>query len=54
VDKYEEAARKLLGKSSKEIAWTTKIEHDGVMDLITPSDVIKKLHGVMKQRAKRA
>jgi heptosyltransferase I len=54
VDKYDEAARKLLGKSSREIPWTTKIEREGVMDLITPSDVLKKLHGVMKLRAKRA
>ena len=54
VDKYDEAARKLLGKSSQEIPWTTKIEREGVMDLVTPSDVLKKLHGIMKQRAKRA
>ena len=44
VDKYDLAARRLLGKPAAEIPWTTKIERPGVMDLITPDDVIKKLH----------
>lgn len=47
VDKYDEAARRLLGKPASEIPWTTKIERPGVMDLITPDDVIKKLHAVL-------
>lgn len=50
VDKYDAAARALLGKPAAEIPWHTKIEREGVMDLITPADVLKKLHGVMAQR----
>ena len=52
VDKYDEAARALLGKPSTDIPWTTKIEREGVMDLITPDDVIKKLQSFMMQRAR--
>lgn len=52
VDKYDEAARTLLGKPSSEIPWTTKIEREGVMDLITPDDVIKKLQSFMMQRSR--
>lgn len=47
VDKYDAAARRLLGKPASEIPWTTKIEQPGVMDLITPDEVIKKLHAVL-------
>ncbi|HYM35472.1 MAG TPA: glycosyltransferase family 9 protein [Steroidobacteraceae bacterium] len=53
VDKYDAAARALLGKPAAEIPWTTKIEREGVMDLITPDDVIKKLQSFMAQRRKR-
>ncbi len=53
VDKYDAAARKFLNKPASEIAWTTKIERVGVMDLITPEDVMKKLHAVIGQLAKR-
>jgi heptosyltransferase I len=47
VDKYDLAARRLLGKPAAELPWTTKIERPGVMDLITPDDVIKKLHALL-------
>ena len=53
VDKYDVAARKLLGKPAAEIPWTTKIERPGVMDLITPDDVVKKLHSVLLSLARR-
>jgi heptosyltransferase I len=43
VDKYDEAARKFLGKPAAQIPWTTKIERPGVMDLITVGDVTAKL-----------
>jgi heptosyltransferase I len=43
VDKYDEAARKFLGKPAAQIPWTTKIEHPGVMELIGVSDVIARL-----------
>ena len=47
VDKYDVAARRLLGKPAHELPWTTKIERPGVMDLITPDEVIRKLHAVL-------
>jgi heptosyltransferase I len=53
VDRYDAAARKYLGKSAAEIPWTTKIEEPGVMDLIQPEDVIRKLHAVLAQQARR-
>jgi len=53
VDKYDAAARALLGKPGSEIPWTTKIEREGVMDLITPDDVIKKLQTFMAKRGRR-
>lgn len=53
VDKYDVAARRLLGKPASELPWTTKIERPGVMDLITPDEVIKKLHSVLLTLARR-
>jgi heptosyltransferase I len=53
VDKYDTAARRLLGRPAAELPWTTKIERPGVMDLITPDDVIKKLHSVLISLARK-
>lgn len=53
VDKYDEAAQRLLGKPASQLPWTTKIERPGVMDLITPDEVIKKLHSVLASLARR-
>ncbi len=53
VDKYDAAARKFLGKPATEIPWTTKIERPGVMDLITPDDVIRKVSAYMHTAARR-
>ena len=53
VNKYDEAARKYLGRPASEIAWTTKIEKAGVMDLIKPEDVTRKLDKLMSQRGKQ-
>jgi len=50
VDKYDEAARKFLGKPAAEIAWTTKIERNGVMDLISVGEVTAKLGALMAER----
>jgi heptosyltransferase I len=50
VDKYDEAARKYLGKPAAKIPWTTKIEPVGVMDLIGVSDVTAKLDALMAER----
>lgn len=40
VDRYDDAARKYLGKPAQALKWGTKIEHDNVMELITAEDGI--------------
>ena len=40
VDRYDEAARKFLGKPASGLKWGTKIEFDEVMDLVTVDDAI--------------
>ncbi|HYG07614.1 MAG TPA: glycosyltransferase family 9 protein [Stenotrophomonas sp.] len=40
VDRYDDAARKFLGKPAAELAWGTKIEFDEVMALVTVDDAI--------------
>ncbi|MDE2224839.1 MAG: glycosyltransferase family 9 protein [Xanthomonadaceae bacterium] len=47
VDRYDDAARKFLRRPAAEIPWGTKIEHPGVMDLVTVDDVIGKLEAAM-------
>jgi heptosyltransferase I len=46
VDRYELASQRFLGKPAAGIAWTTKIEQPGVMDLITVEDVIERLDAI--------
>jgi heptosyltransferase I len=53
MDKYDVAARRLLGKPAAELPWPTKIERPGVMDLITPDEVTKKLHSLLLALARR-
>lgn len=40
VDRYDDAARRYKGKPAAELKWGTKIEHDGVMELVTVDDGI--------------
>ena len=40
VDRYDDAARKFRGTPASALKWGTKIEADGVMDLITVDDAI--------------
>jgi heptosyltransferase I len=47
VDKFEQAAMNCLGKSAKDLFWGTKIEREGVMDLILVEDVCSKLDSIM-------
>jgi heptosyltransferase I len=47
VDKYDAASRRFYGKAATELAWTTKIEKPGVMDLIAVHDVTAKLDELM-------
>lgn len=53
VDRYDAAARRFFGKPSTALPWTTKIERPGVMDLITPADVIERLDALMAAGAPR-
>lgn len=50
VNKYDAAARKFLGRPADALAWHTKIERKGVMDLIAPTDVTRKLDEWMRKR----
>ena len=38
VDRYDDAARRYLGKPAGELRWGTRIERPGVMDLVTVED----------------
>ena len=40
VDRYDDAARRFLGKPASELPWGTKIEREGVMDLVAVEDAI--------------
>ena len=40
VDRYDDAARRFLGKPASALKWGTKIEFDGVMDLVTVDDAV--------------
>ncbi len=42
VNRYDEASRKYLGRAASDIAWGSKIEKPGVMDLIGIDDVIER------------
>lgn len=48
VDRYDAAARKFLHKPAAEIPWGAKIEHPGVMDLVTVDDVIARLEASVR------
>jgi heptosyltransferase I len=49
IDKYDEAARLIYGKSAQQIPWTRKIERPGVMNLIELSEVTGKLDALLAQ-----
>lgn len=51
VDKYDAAARKYLGKPVSELAWGTKIEKPGVMDLIGIDDVVERFEAAAREIA---
>ncbi len=53
VDRFDEAARKFLGRSAGELPWRTKIERPGVMDLIRPEDTIERLTALLASRSER-
>ncbi len=43
VDKFPKAAERFRGKSPQELRWGTRIEDDGVMDLVGVDEVIERL-----------
>lgn len=51
VDRFAEAARKYRGKEPEELRWGTRIEDDGVMDLIEVEDVIGRLEAAAPRPA---
>ncbi|HWG69203.1 MAG TPA: glycosyltransferase family 9 protein [Steroidobacteraceae bacterium] len=50
IDKYDSAARQFLGRPASTLAWTTKIERSGVMDLISVAEVTAMLDALMARR----
>ena len=54
VDKYDIAAKKFKNKAANELKWGTKLEYDGVMDLISIEDVTMKLDQLTKQLNKKS
>lgn len=53
VDRYDAAARRFAGRPAAELPWTTKLERPGVMDLITPADVVERLDALLAAGAPR-
>jgi heptosyltransferase I len=47
VDQFEEAARRFRGREPSQLPWLTRIEAPGVMNLITPDQVIAKLQPLL-------
>jgi heptosyltransferase I len=50
VDAYAQAARRYRGRSPEKLPWTEKIEHRGVMDLISVEQVNAKLDELLRWR----
>jgi len=53
VDRYDCAARQYLGKRADQIKWGTKIEHPGVMELVTVDDVVEKLDALVASQGQQ-
>lgn len=51
VDRYDAAARQFKGQPASELAWGTKIEYPGVMDLIETDAVIERFEAFAAQAA---
>jgi heptosyltransferase I len=48
VDRFPDAARRFLGKEPGDLRWGTRVEQNGVMDLIQVDDVIGKLEQAVR------
>jgi len=51
VDRFTEAAARFREKKPEELRWGTRIENDGVMDLIRIDDVVERLDFALKRTA---
>lgn len=51
VDQYDAAARKFRGKPASELKWGTRIQHEGVMDLIEVDAVVERLDAFQRHRS---
>ena len=51
VDRYDDAARRYLGKPAAELRWGTKIEFDAVMELVAVDDAIAAFERCRQDRA---
>jgi heptosyltransferase I len=51
VDRYAAAAQRYRHRSAEQLAWSEKIEHPGVMDLIEVADVRERLDALMRSDA---
>lgn len=49
VSRFPEAARRFMGREPEQLPWWVKIEKPGVMDLIQPPDVIRRLDEFMRR-----
>ncbi|TDR39349.1 heptosyltransferase I [Tahibacter aquaticus] len=52
VDRYDAAARQFRGKPAAQLRWGTKIEHEGVMDLIETDAVIERFDAFAQSRSR--
>ena len=50
VNRYDDAARKYLGKPANALPWGRKIERPGVMELVTVEDVVERLEAFVGHR----
>jgi heptosyltransferase I len=50
VDRYDTAARQFLDQPADQLKWGTKIEREGVMELITIDDVIGRFEAFASAR----
>ena len=51
VNRYPDVVRTWLGKEVQSVAWGTKVERPGVMDLITVDDAVQKVDEMMAAQA---
>ena len=50
IDRYDVAARRILGRPAARLPWNRKVERPGVMDLIEVGDVTERLDALMRER----